>query len=531
MFTSQDKHDRRKKSARKGRGPKPFKDFVPGRIANAFSRDLSLIVDELAEQSFKGSYLKSEYLSKYCDPTTTSPDARREAAIVKWRTQEAKNAVTNCRLMMADPDKDFGWTNWEEFRSKTRRIVSDILGPLSYPLVLWDSGHTGGASTRVKKSPTAIIDKLTGEAHCSEAALPHWSMASTNTMLEDQNLEIRNTSGLFTVPKSTDIDRVACKEPEINMFLQRSVGNHMRQRLKRFGIDLNDQSRNQDLAKTAVKRGLATIDLSSASDSITKQLVFELLPFDWWSLLEDLRVSRTIIVENNIQTSHEFEMFSAMGNGFTFELESLLFYAITRAVSWLSGKKGTISVYGDDIIAPCSLVPRLVRMFDFLGFKTNQKKTNFTGLFRESCGRHYHGSVEVTPFYIRAPIAKMSDLIRTLNQLLLWDGREFGFFTDPLLADFHKKWSAIIPSVLHGGQNIESIDSLVTGDPPRKRIVHRMDDIGANDNAMYLSWHVSRRLTGETPLEVAPQLEASKFLGGQPRWLERTNWLPYAIMA
>jgi hypothetical protein len=262
---------------------------------------------------------------------------------------------------------------------------------------------------------------------------------------------------------------VACKEPEINMLLQKSVGNHIRRRLKVFGVDLNDQTVNQNLARVAVSKKLATIDLSSASDTITKQLVINLLPFEWWSLLDDLRVKSTTMKEQN--ELHKLEMFSSMGNGFTFELESLLFYAITRVVCWKSGIRGRISVFGDDIIAPVAVVKRLQRVFSFLGFTMNPKKTHFTGLFRESCGKHYYGGLDISPFYIRRRISTLPDLISLLNKFLEWDGRGWGFLQTPEAIRFHRKWSAFVPVILHGGLDPEDPSALVTGGVPRHRLI------------------------------------------------------------
>jgi len=523
-------------------GNNSFQDFLPEHIGVSVLNDLAAAVDSVRDEGAKGRYLAEQYLSKYCDSKTTPPDVRRMAAIEKWLATEVRNAETNRRLMLADPEMDFGWTTWGNLRSKVRLIISDILGPLHYPDVLMSGMHTNGASTRVPRGVTAAADKFTGKAHGSFAAQTHWHEVVKDTILDDQEIELREQSSLFTVPKSSDIDRVACKEPEVNMFLQRSVGNHIRRNLKRIGIDLNDQSRNRDLARQAVKKQLATIDLSSASDSISRQLIIELLPFEWWSLLDDLRVKETL-VDGQI---HELEMFSSMGNGFTFELESLLFYAITRAVCWQSSIKGTISVYGDDIIAPNGVTPRLKRIFFFFGFLMNSEKSAWTGVFRESCGGHYHNSVDITPFYVREPIRKKSDLIRLLNQVLEWDGRGYGFFITDTFARFHKKYSALIPLHLHGGQLIESIDSLVTGDKPCKRIAHRKREVKMVNTLTLLWWLTSGRLGTQrfvrgvlietdpssdvrTPLVSDPVKVGKCYLAPQPDWLEPTTWTPYLI--
>jgi len=519
-----------------------FSDYLPEHIGVSVLKDLSAVVDTIQHESPKTRYLAQQYLSKYCDATTTPSDVRRTAAINKWLTTERRNAETNHRLMFAG-ELDFGWTTWVKLRGKVRSIISDILGPLQYPDVLMSGMHTNGASTRINRSVTAAADKFTGKAHGSSTALHHWHGCVKDTILEDQGIEQRESSSLFTVPKSTHIDRVACKEPEVNMFLQRSVGNHIRRNLKRFAkIDLNDQSRNRDLARVGVEKHLATIDLSSASDSISRQLVIELLPFEWWSLLEDIRVKETM-VDGQI---HQLEMFSSMGNGFTFELESLLFFAITRATCWLSGIRGTISVYGDDIIAPNRVVPRLQRIFFFFGFLLNTEKSAWTGCFRESCGGHYWDGVDITPFFVRGPIRKQSDLIRLLNQILEWDGRGWGFIVTPSIASFHRKWRNLIPQSLWGGQSVDSIDSVVTGDDPRMRIMHRKVQVKMVNTLTLIWWLTSGRLATQRhvngvlidslvssdpriPLVSDPANEGRPFLGDQPSWLNRTTWTPYFL--
>jgi len=278
---------------------------------------------------------------------------------------------------------------------------------------------------------------------------------------------------------------VACKEPEINMFLQRAVGTHIRDNLLKFGIDLRDQTVNQRLAQSALADGLATIDLSAASDSITRQLVFELLPFEWYSLLDDLRVKTVNLPDGSI---HTLEMFSSMGNGFTFELESLIFWALTRAVARKLGTKGRISVYGDDIICSQKTAPFLAQIFGWFGFKVNSKKSNWTGSFRESCGKHYDHQWDVTPFYIREPVKTKTDIIRLLNRLLSWDGRGFGLILNQDVLSFHKKWAKAIPESLWGGVDPERIDSLVTGHRPRARLIRKTRNSSRPEAGALIHW-------------------------------------------
>jgi hypothetical protein len=510
-------------------------NFFPEKIGVAFQNELIDLVDQLAQSGgFKEVYLKSEILSKYCDSFTVSPILRRQAAIKKWLLAEDRNRKTNQRVPFGE---DLGWCHTDILIAKARKTISRVLGPIVAADALCISSHTNGASTRLRRSEITAILKHSGKAHGTETARLQWSLLVSDTRLRGQTTETVLGSELFTVEKKTDIDRVACKEPEINLFLQRGVGNHIRRRLKsQCGIDLNDQTRNQELARLAVDRGLATIDLSSASDSISKVIVQELLPVEWWYYLDEIRVPFTQVDG----VWHDLEMFSSMGNGFTFELESLIFYALTRAVCELSGNKGEISVYGDDIVAPSSVVPRLSRVFNWFGFTVNLSKSFWTGEFRESCGKHFHKGIDVSPFYLRAPISGKTDVIRLLNRLMEWSSRDWGFICDSSVAVFHQKWSARIPQHLWGGQDPDDVTSLVTGSPPQMRLIRKPRGIGDLlrsfgcsladfENCRLDRWLTLKEVTLEEALKLDPTIQTAYMLVKQPEWLVRTSWTPYLV--
>jgi hypothetical protein len=514
-------------------------DYLPTHIGESFQSELVHLTHELAKtEGFKGAYLRDELLSKYVDSSTTPADVRRQAAITKWLLVEEKNQQTNIRLLIGD--EDFGWTTSDALINKAREVISSVLGKTPPEEILSTGTHTFGASTRVGRGPQAAFFKHVGKAHVTSRASGLFCLAYQNSLMSDQELEIQESSVMFTVPKSSDIDRVACKEPEINMLLQRCVGSFIRKRLKqRANISLNDQRINQRLARDAYRDNLATIDLSSASDSITRQLVVSLLPTDWWFLLDRIRVHSTIIDGE----THDLEMFSSMGNGFTFELESLLFYALMRAVCWASGTKGRISVYGDDLIMPSSIAARFSRVMSWFGFVVNTKKSNWTGGFRESCGEHYYYGRTVTPFYLRGPVRKKSDIIRILNRLLVWDGYLFQMLITPSVITFHLKWSKVIPVQLHGGIDPERIDSLVTGSPPRKRLLWRGRDLTRHELGAYKYWLSARKantggefaffsLTSYDVMEgltLTPQRIGRPVMDNQPKWCSITTWTPYAL--
>lgn len=341
----------------------------------------------------KTSYLRSNLLSKFVSKDTDSPLVRRTRAINKWLATERNNEATNVRLLTThDGFQILPHVKYETFMEKAREIVTSVIGE-SFPVDSLLGGFSGGASTSRGRTSSHPAGKYLGQADVTEAALPYWELLleespTWKTYFDSSELELRVVPGniLFTVPKSTDIDRCACKEPDINMYMQRGLGRVIRNRLRRVGIDLNDQSRNRELAREGSISGeLATLDLSSASDSISTELVFQLLPIVWFSALNSLRSPVTVIDKD----VHVNEMFSSMGNGFTFELESLLFYAIARTVAYFRGVSGVISVYGDDIIAPTSIAQDIAWVLNYLGFEVNTKKSFWSGPFRESCGGHF----------------------------------------------------------------------------------------------------------------------------------------------
>jgi hypothetical protein len=207
-------------------------------------------------------------------------------------------------------------------------------------------------------------------------------------------------------------------QPTANLFLQKGIGKMLRRRLKRCGIDLDDQSRNQLLAQQAYSAGLATIDLESASDTVSSELVRLLLPAEWYKWLDRFR-THSISLDGQ---SHKLAKFSAMGNGFTFELESLIFYSLCWAVvrAEANDYESPISVYGDDIIVSSVHFERVSVVLTECGFILNGDKSFSDGPFYESCGKHYFKGFDVTPPIQKEVIDSGPSSIRAANRLWRW---------------------------------------------------------------------------------------------------------------
>lgn len=316
-----------------------------------------------------------------------------------------------------------------------RRKIQDCLGAFDPDVMIQNSVFTSGASTRVTRSDGNPSNKYTGKPQvtrncallgvCAIWHSPAWRSYFQDLYGRDSDplswVEVVEGSEYFTVPKTFESIRGAAMEAELNMYLQKGIGEMIRNRLRRVRVDLNDQTWNQYLASCGARTGaLATIDLAAASDSVGLVLL-ELLPADWARFI---RLTRSEKVKLPCGTWHTLEKVSSMGNGFTFELESLLFWALTSASVALCGLTDRrIGIYGDDIICHRDAAPTVINTLAYLGFETNVEKTFVDGPFRESCGKHYFYGCDVTPFMVKDDYTGDPDGYHYINRLALWSRR------------------------------------------------------------------------------------------------------------
>ncbi len=420
--------------------------------------------------AFKWAYLADEILAKYCDDST-DPVIRRDKAVEKMLASELI-----CKTINEEGFRPF--PNDSSILFRASQLIADVLGDITDYIDEISRHHsfTSGATTcrtrrfgdpYFKYDPTRSLD-------VTRSALPYAKLVIDSTPLWDQPIRICDGNVVFTVPKDCEIDRAACKEPALNQLLQTSVGNYIRRRLKLFGIDLNDQSRNRALACKGSKTGrFATIDLKSASDTISQRCVFELLPLSWVSLLDDFRSPSGLLPDGKVRV---WEKHSTMGNGYTFELESLLFWALTRATIDMTRfsrnkryypRATHVSVYGDDIICPSHYFNEVARTLTSVGFTINEKKSFHTGSFRESCGGHFYNGLDVKPFYIRKPIDSPDRVIWLLNALRRWSSDSDGWCDPSVYQLWLQLRRKFVPSEFLGGRNLASTTEVVSPDEPR----------------------------------------------------------------
>jgi len=340
-------------------------------------------------------------LRKY-EPLPTSYD-RKKVAEDNFVLCERSCFRANVRLYpfiedLKDPQCQGGL---HEFFIRARKNIALILGPCP-DLV---SGRFGPGSTFSDRGNLSTIpDKMSSEPLFTPDAWPFlvpWSGTLWASACTDIGKVPKSIPGnrFLTVPKDATKFRGIAVEPSINVFYQLAYGKVIRSRLSRRGIHLDEgQDIHRRLACEASRKGhLATLDLKNASDTICRNLVKLLLPSSWFEVLDALRSKKTSF-KGNFQL---LEKFSSMGNGFTFELETLVFLGLMSALTGLDSLGRTVFAFGDDLILPTEFVDGLVSALRFCGLETNLKKSFSSGPFRESCGGDFFDGVAVRPFYLK----------------------------------------------------------------------------------------------------------------------------------
>ncbi len=276
-------------------------------------------------------------------------------------------------------------------------------------------------------SPSTFVGRLYyEEVHRN---LSRIAAEETRAVLAGHGVTIRG-SRLAFAPKNADVARCICTEPNLGIYFQLGFGRLLEVHLLgKLGINLANQPfKNRELARIgSLDDSFATIDLSSASDSMSLSMLRWALPRDWYFYLSELR-SKTVMVGTR---EVELNMVSSMGNGFTFPLQTIFFSCVVRAVARCQDHKlidphgdelGNWGVFGDDIIVPKLLSPHVIRVLNLFGFRVNDKKTFVEGPFRESCGHDYYRGLNVRGVYIKH-LSSMQARASVINQLNLFSTR------------------------------------------------------------------------------------------------------------
>lgn len=206
------------------------------------------------------------------------------------------------------------------------------------------------------------------------------------------------------VPKNWKKLRGISAEPAELAYFQQGVAHSINRLLQNdkfwsSSIDLHNQEKSRKLAlQGSSSQEYSTVDLSSASDSVTLQLVKDL--FGSTELCRWLLATRSLTTDCG-GLMVKMNKFAPMGSACCFPVETMIFTLAAKLAvkrTRIGDTKVThVQVFGDDIIIPTYATQELFNILSHLGFSVNAEKSYWQGYFREACGVEAWEGHDVSP--------------------------------------------------------------------------------------------------------------------------------------
>lgn len=316
---------------------------------------------------------------------------------------------------------------------RAREKIGNLFKQVDWQRVESACTFTSGSSVLLAKGRSTAIHKYSAKVESTKSALSIVSSifskipALSGGIADESAISIVAGNKLTCVPKNYKSHRMIASEPSGQMYVQKGLHSELRRLLKLVGVDLSDQTQNQDWALLGSKTGLvATVDMSMASDTVAYAVVewlYSLVP-EVFVALDSCRSTQGELTGQTVT----YDKFSSMGNATTFEIESSIFWALATSVcDILKASSRFVGVYGDDVVLPNRCVDLFFRVLAECGFVPNRDKTFYEETphplqhrFRESCGKQYFRGEDVTPVYIRKQPRTRLDYFLLVNNLVRW---------------------------------------------------------------------------------------------------------------
>jgi hypothetical protein len=391
-----------------------------------------MLTSDMDLSSAQALWLRNSFLKKFED--SKSADADSKALGLFIRSNE------RCKNFALKPESLFQDVLIEEVKNLFDSYFHD--GPnLTMDLSAISEGFmTGPGASRGAISDnfytklfdsnlTGTSERLYRDYRCAIVEWPTWNSAEIARENQIRHAIVEGNR-LSLVPKTSVISRTICTEPNLNMLFQKGIGSMMEGLLeRRWKLSMTDQQFvNRRLAcMGSIDGSFGTIDLSCASDSVSLNLLREVLPpyvYRW------LLHTRSPFVTLPSGERSELHMVSSMGNAFTFPLQTLLFASIVVASYGIlsiplmdhSSKTMNFGVFGDDIIVTRKSYDFIVRALELFGFEVNTEKSFNTGHFRVSCGGDYFRGSDIRGVYMKH-LSTSADVYSIINRLVRWSAR------------------------------------------------------------------------------------------------------------
>lgn len=179
--------------------------------------------------------------------------------------------------------------------------------------------------------------------------------------------------------------------------LERAIMRFNKRNRRGTVIHIGDQEANQELASTGL---WATIDFSSASDSISRAVAKEILPASVYQSVDPYLDTRMQVGDKVIPCY----IFALSGTSVTWVLESVIFWSLAQACTelaeaYVGEKLLPPHVYGDDTLLDMRALDLFYEVTGMFGMRFNRSKSFSEGGYRESCGAEYFFGYDTRSIY------------------------------------------------------------------------------------------------------------------------------------
>ena len=253
------------------------------------------------------------------------------------------------KLKYEDPElNSTAFREWEQVEERLRTLKFNandleslrvICGKLLSPLQIDTLLPSFGGGKVAERDIKDVYDKLSGLA-----LHPRLAYAFTKDFLMGRSADkgfhrqkwwtsqrtAHDTALLKFVPKDISKSRSICMEPNSFMYFQQEVWRWMRRSIDRSDIGRFIHLSDQGVSREAAIHGSQylstdTIDLSSASDSVSAELVRGIFPKDWLYYMLATRTSRVKCPDGS---TRQVSKFAPMGSAVCFPTQCIIFTCV-----------------------------------------------------------------------------------------------------------------------------------------------------------------------------------------------------------
>jgi hypothetical protein len=459
------------------------------------------------------------------------------------RTLRAIRKYVECESDVKESDKLLSGELLSEFRRVSLLLFGDVLAALDrkvYDGELVPKHGPGATADRLRGNAKFDLAEWTSRLEAvfpyGDYCLPNWRFNYRLDPVDIREPGNERPVRVVTVPKTLKTPRIIAIEPTCMQFMQQAISEQLVQLLETDEtvagiVGFTDQSANRRMAREgSMGLGLATVDLSEASDRVSNQHVRAMLS-RFPHLHEAVDATRSRKADVPGHGVLRLAKFASMGSALCFPIEAMVFTTIAfmgiqhshrRQMTRRDFKSyaSQVRVYGDDIIVPVETLVHVTSYLEAFGLKVNEGKTFGKGKFRESCGGDYYDGVDVTPVRIkhvipsrREDVTEVIAAVDFMNRLYLaglWDtARWVQSRLEPLMGDlpYVGPSSPVLGRVSHLGFDTERLSPnthqpqvkgwTVFSKPPASRV--------SGEGAL-LKWFLKR---GDEPFADRDHLERS----------------------